>query len=407
MPVEKYNYMIRVGTLGDFNSPKYPFRVFGVYEELRENAKGELERTCLFSGALTRCSETQAFKDPGLDEFVLSDWYCIDTKKIRDFCKKVTKNENFDPLVGGFIGDKTSSAILLGVGNYSVDKDNISSAPISVEELKKTKSIMIDIAFPKFYFDSEKPYNALITKYEVERIQINIESIRFEYRFFKKVSLTDDIGWLFEQTKRTESLVLEKIQTMNFISDLTKEGNKGFFASYFFLNRNEMSHKRRFMKLQDVIAQVSAFVKGVFSIMLFYAVTYALYHLNCKMINNYFRVVIDKDSKVNHSINTSKACKVHTIVGTSAVEGKNEKQSQTIFAPVGFFSYAFLSWYKKSKEQKNRLEFYKLAIEYIDKRLDILSLLSLSDHFEKLVEMTLSEEQQMELHDKRSLNTLK
>ena len=230
------------------------------------------------------------------------------------------------------------------------------------------------------------------------------DSFRFEYRFLKQVKLLDDIGWLLEDNQVTHSIVIDSIQQMNFNNDLTKEGGKGLFQAVFWLNRNQLEHKRRFMKFQDVLAQVSAFVKGIMQIFLFFAVSYASYYMMREMITGYFGLELSEVelAKPSTSVDAKNVQKVDTIVNTSILNKKTERTT----GQLGYLMFVFFSWRRQNTNVKSQAEFFRLAKDYIDRRLDVMSLLQLLDKFDRLVERTLTEEIQIDLQRIHSINKL-
>ena len=159
------------------------------------------------------------------------------------------------------------------------------------------------------------------------------------------------------------------------------------------------------MKLQDVVAQVLAFFKGILSISMYFVVSYSLYNLGYEMIDGHFEVNKSyKLHKADATIHVQEAEKVDTIVEISKENIKKADEEQRISEKVGFFCYIFSGCCRKNIQLKGQIEFYRLARDYIDERLDVMNILMLTDKFERLVEMTLSEEQQIELQRKHSAN---
>ena len=404
MPLKSYDYMVRIGALNNFNSLTYPYRPYGLYEHGMKKADGSIETICSTPAVISPCTATDAIKNPSLKDFTLSDWYCIDVAKITTICKNKMKVEFYEPIIGGFIGEESYAYIYIAVTNTVYDQDFKVVEQISNEEIKKIPSFLIDIAYPKAYYDSNKSKDALTTKMAVDRFRLQPDSLRFEYRFMKQVKLLDDIGWLLENNQITHSVVLDSIQQMNFNNDLTKEGFKAFFGAVFLLNRNQLEHKRRFMKFQDVLAQVSAFVKGIMQILLFFAVSYASYYMMREMMTGYFGLQLSevKLAKPNISFDANNVEKIDTIVNTSTLNMKK----QTASRQLGYLMFVFSCWFRQNTKTKNQIEFYRIAKDHIDRRLDVMSLLKLLEKFDRLVEKMLSQEDQLDLQRSHSINKL-
>ena len=406
MPLKSYEYMVRIDNKSIFNSPSYPYKPFGAYEHYIKKDDGRVETLCFTRAVISQCTETDAKTNPALKEFVLSDWYCIDRAKIISACKKQMKIDTYEPLIGGFTGDDSVGYIKIGVTNVVFDIDNNVVEQASLEEIKKMPSTFMDVVYPKAYYDSNKPKDALITKMAIDRFVLVSDSFRYEYRFMKQVKLFDDVGSLLEDIQVSDSVVIDNIQQMIFNNDLTQEGGKSFFIAVFFLNRNQLEHRRRFMKFQDVLAQVSAFVKGIVQIFLFFAVSYASYYMMSEMMEGYFGLEKARLDNQILSIDVNNAEKVDTIVNTSATNMKIKAAKEKELGQLGFLMYVLSCLCRRSSAAKSKEEFFRLAKDHIDRRLDVMSLLKLFDKFERLVEKTLSEEDQLELQRSHSVNNL-
>ena len=407
IPVSAFNYMIRIHDQIGTSSPLSPYKPHGYYEESIRNDKGGYDVFCATKGVISKCSETNAVNNPALKSLILSEWYCIDVEKIKEYCNSVTNQSNYEPHIGGFIGDERVGYINIGVFNTLFGTGGKIIETSTINEMNSNKIRGIDLGIPKFYFDANKTKGALITKMEIDRIPLDIETNRFEYRFLKQVSLIDDIGWLTEKLDKSHSIVVEKIQQSLIKNNLTQEGSVRIFSTAIWMKRSQLDFKRRFMKLQDVVTQVLAFFKGIFSICMYFVVSYALFKLTDEMIDGYFEV--NKNYKVNKpgaNIHVQEADKVDTIVNNSSGKIKKSDVNQGFNEKIWFLAFSFSGWYRQSVEQKSRIEFFKQARDFIDGRLDVMNILMLTDKFEKLVEMALSEEQQIELQSKHSVNKL-
>ena len=167
IPLKSYDYMIRIGNSSNYNSLSYPYRPFGGYEYFIKTADGTLKSLCNTGAILSPCSATSAIKNYSVKDFNLSDWFCIDIAKITNNCKKQMNVEFFEPFLGGTIGDESVGYITFGVGNFVQNQERKIIEHISIEELKKMPSTMMDIAYPKAYYDSNNPKDALVTKWQL------------------------------------------------------------------------------------------------------------------------------------------------------------------------------------------------------------------------------------------------
>ena len=409
MKIDEYNhpFMIRMGAPSgfdgktiDYSNSQNPFKPMARYNDIKMNDKKKYDRVCNVPDAVINCSETALKGDLRFTNFDLTQWSCLDYAKIIKVCSEATGTK-YEPYIGGVNGDEHRADIYLAYTNFeygpNFEMKNISSS----EALRQVYQIVVEVIFPKFHFNSGKATDALTTKVEKQMFAMAPTSMRFEYKYLKKVRLDDDFGWLTEEIDSTYSLDLDATTTNYDSNDLSKEGLKFFYSCYFFLNRNEKVFNRVFMRLQDVAAQISSFVKAFLScvVLLYYAII--VHRRYQAIITDIFDIkeVSDLD-KAAVSQPVVEGTIVDSVVGDSKVHVGAKKVGQ-----LGFCSY-FFGCGLESGVRRNSISFFKEARRFIDERLDVSAILHIYERIERLAELTLSDEEARELSLKRKRDTV-
>ena len=172
---------------------------------------------------------------------------------------------------------------------------------------------------------------------------------------------------------------------MYYNNDLTKEGIKGFYGTYFYLNTNEKVFKRVFMRIQDVGAQVSGFAKVFVSFATMAYLVFAHYKRDQLLIRSTFDV--DNSGSEKNVENLPVA--INNIVDSSLGDSKVIATKTTV-QMIGFFEY-YKPCSRNTSEGQRSAEFFKLARQYIDQRLDVTTILTLHEKVERLAQLALSE----------------
>ena len=189
-----------------------------------------------------------------------------------------------------------------------------------------------------------------------------------------------------ESLRSFHSIDLDSTQTMYYNNDLTKEGIKGFYGTYFYLNTNEKVFKRVFMRIQDVGAQVSGFAKVFVSFTTMVYLVFAHYKRDQLLIRSAFDVD-NSDLKKNVE---NQLVAINTIVDLSLGDSK-VTDTKTTVQMIGFFEFYMRSCRNTSEDQRSA-KFFKLARQYIDQRLDVTTILTLDEKVDRLAHLMLNEE---------------
>ena len=380
-------FMIRYEAKSTYNQLDAA-RIYIDYQDWRFNKeKGISHRKCFALEIKTNCAETELKNDPQWSEEVLSNWFCVDFEKVRQQCAEQMKDPNYEPFIGGYIGDERIGYIQMGVANSEMDNKGNRTFQAKIDDVKKLGGFQVDVRYPKFYLRKEERFNALTTRTEIERFNLLPQSYLFEYRYMKQVRLDDDIGWIQEEVETTHSLDIHKVVPQYYTNMLDKEGWVNFYSVIFTLNRNERVHKRRFMKLSDLISRVAGSMSPIILCISFIATLYNKFCSEYELVQTLFdKTGISKnDTQTNTMIEESKA-------EESRVKKVHAKET----IQLSFFSYYFITCRQSTTLLRNR-EFFKMGIEYIEEKIDVRSIIDLYEKFTKLCELTLSGEQQEEM----------
>ena len=382
-------FMITVRRNDNYDLTGLPIRLNVVYRDWKRNKKtGASEANCIVRSAKTKCSNTVLKIDPEFSKEVLENWWCLDFEKVKQKCAEKTKDPNYEPYIGGTSGDDRIGQVLLDISNNERDDDGNLLYQGKLADIKELGSFVVQIRYPKFYLRKEEKYNALTTKSELEGFSLQPQSFRFEYRYMKQVRLDDDTGWINENIETSRSIDLDKVVPQYYTNLLDKETNVSFYTTSFWLNRNEKVYKRRFMKLSEVISRVAGTMSPIiviFSVVIsIYNRFFSDYELIQEMFDNFL-----KPAKTETQLNT--------IVNESKSEEQPVKVEELKEIPeLSFFSYYFWVCRQRTSLLRSR-EFFKRAREYKTEKLDVKSLLDHYEKFQKLSEMTLTNEQLEEL----------
>ena len=378
-------FMMRILRNDKFNPTDVPIQINGGYYDLRLNTKtGVQERKCVVFGVTTNCAETVLKTQTRFTNEKLENWVCLDFEKVRKRCAEITKEPDYKPFIGGFSNDRKMGLIKLFAANSFLDNEGKILYNGKLAEVKNLGQFLVDIRYPKFYLRKEDRFEALTTTTEVERFNLMPQSFRLDYRFMKQVRLDDDTGWIQEEIVTTHSIDMDKITPQYYTNLLDKEIQIGFYESQFLLNQNEKVHKRRFMKLSEVISRVAGSMSPIIVYISFLAVFYNRFYNDLELIKALFETNSKRKDKAQ----------VNTIVDASNVEG-----SKIAVAPskeevqLSFFAYYFLVCRQSSSSLRSR-EIFKIAREFIAEKMDVRWIVEFNEKFSKLCQMTLTNEQQ-------------
>ena len=318
---------------------------------------------------------------------------CIDIRKIEAQCKEQTKNEKYQVELGGIQGDRFLKYFRISVVNFTHGPDYTRVNIGSEEELtlaSKT-TIYFHIRFPKYFFDNELTENAFKTIHDQEQHLISKSTYKIDWKYFNIISLLDDQGFLSESVEKYESIKHEFSRSDFFSSNINNTKERYFYRAIVSINKNEQQLKRRFLKIQDVIAVSINFVKTVAAtcyLINFYFSSYA----RSKRLTEYFFT-----TKAEH-VTESLEIKVNTVV--SKMQLTQEKKPEE---KVGWIERIFCCWRQK-EGSKNTADFFKQAKRNIGNCFEVVSIVRLFKNFEKLRDLALPEEEKEKFEELHMMN---
>ena len=385
--IATHPFMIRVLINEKYNPTDVPIHVNGAYWDIRLNEETGIQETkCRVSGVTTNCAETVLRTQTRFTSEKLENWMCLDFEKVQKRCAAITKDPDYKPYIGGVANDKKMGHIKLYASNAFLDSEGKVLYYGKLAEVKNLGQFLVDIRYPKFYLRKEKQFDALTTTTEVERFNCWPQNAHLDYSFMKQVRLDDDTGWVNEQIETTHSIDMDKVTPQYYTNSLDKEGWYPFYERQFLLNRNEKVHKRRFMKLPEVISRVAGSMSPIIVYVGFLAALYNRFYNDLELINLLFNTNSTKKEKTQ----------VNTIVDDSKAEGAKLEVISPKEVQLSFFSYYFLVCKESSSLLRSR-EFFNTARAFIAEKMDVRWMVEFNEKFSKLCEMTLTSEQQEEL----------
>ena len=157
----------------------------------------------------------------------------------------------------------------------------------------------------------------------------------------------------------------------------------GIFTQFFNLGKKETIIKRRYMKVQDLMAIIGGFVKAVMLIFGFFAETYSKFKNISKIGDKLDQSTVD----VVQSNNESADIRIAREARSNAIEKKLKGQEQ-----LSFWSYYCKCW-RVSETEKKAKEYYLKILNYVHERLDIEYFLEHFNKFDEMAKIVLNEEQ--------------
>ena len=380
-------FMVSLKFADGFNLPDKPYKLLVEYIDLKINQDSTWETVCAsYFENTTPCIETPLKNHPLYLDQDIESWMCVDIGKIEAQCRAKTKNDKYQIELGGVQGDKVIKYFRISVVNFNLTAERKKVNFASDEELISKTDIHFQIRFPKYYFDNELSENAFKTVYDQEMHAILKSTFKIDWKYFNVVTLFDDQGFLNESIEKYQSLKNEYSRSDYYSSDMYGTETRYFYQGLIAINRNEQQFKRRFLKIQDVIAVSINFVKTIAAC--------------CYLINLY----VSTNSRTKKLIEKLFSCKPQHV--EQSVEVKvNTVTSKVQLTPiirqeekVGWIESLICCWRQKAISQ-NYKEFKKQAERYISNCFEVVSIVRLFKNFEKLKELALSEEEKQELEE--------
>ena len=388
---DKFSMMFRldnlVGQPYDLNG--FPFQFLVTYYHYKYDKNRNLNRYCNPGGYdfASKCSTTKAKFIPALEKENLDLWMCFDMEKIKVACREEIGNKepNYEPIFGGSQDEEEFAGLRLDIVNYIWDSKTKEYTYFATqEEIDKVESIKLHLRYPNVSYNSKQSGNPLQVYYESQNIRLDKNAFRDENRFMKIVTANDDFGWLYANVTSQSVMAPNYVDLQNLPLLQGRIGNqiwKVFFRSLIWNNKHEKEYNRNFMKIQNLVAIVSGMLKSFLVIFSLSALYKANKDRSIELVRRFYKVKIAKSD-----------VSVHPLVKETTEMKTIEKPSKEKEMNLSFFAY-FLRCYVTSEDLKNRLKIYEKMQGYLEEKFDLEHFLKVSEQFEKMKDLVLSEEQ--------------
>lgn len=211
------------------------------------------------------CATTKAVDNPYLTGYDLSYWMCIDWEQ-------VTKDVGEQAFLGGQWENDRLAFLKLNFQtcpfNFKTGKnenENCSSFSQVQDRLNKQQQ-MINYVIPDYTYDSTNYEEPIKVAYKYNWLKATSSIYISRQNDFTKVTLKDDIGWIFEDIKEYEAVHKEQvIDQFNYFgpNDFTINKNQRFLTMTFYFLQEELIHSRSFVKIQQLVANVGGILKFI------------------------------------------------------------------------------------------------------------------------------------------------
>jgi hypothetical protein len=202
----------------------------------------------------TRCDNINSPVKPFTDNFNQSEFWCVDWSK---------HNLTF----GGDPDGNIYHSFRLQI-NYCADQEDISTcADPTLLKNYLSDTTFVDILFPEFYYNAnlkgEKSPIQIIYKFYEQQLKVGLS--RYEYFYYRNVSLLDDQGWIFPDEKETYTFAVDSKERDYEIYEIEdyKKQSIPLYIGYFDFQIQKPSFYRSYMKIQDVAAQVAGILEVI------------------------------------------------------------------------------------------------------------------------------------------------
>ena len=389
----EYPFMMNLSFFDGYNTPNKGYRLLAEYSHNESDENGNRKSVCYtFRNILSDCKETSIKKLDYYKEKDISNYKCIDFKKIETHCREQTKDPKYEVELGGGFSDRINKGLKLSVVNFTFDESRQFTNIATEADLYPSKLTHFNLRMPSIALNNQLPENPLQTISVEENTVLHKDTVKLQWKFFKMVTFLDDKGWLTESTHKTQSIEKDRETTDFLNSNVFNSDIRYFYQTLILLNSKEQEHHRRYLKIQDVIAISSSFMKGIASFCWIYVLYQGQKQLDKKLVENVFKVEI----KQMHS--KTEEIKTNSIVSTAVIAKRKEKTNKP-----GFFARCFC-WCRQSATNSISNENLASAISYINSKIEVTAIVRMFEDFEKLKEILLSEEQMKELEVMRRIH---
>ena len=152
--------MINLRFFNGYNTSNKGYKLVAEYEHRKKDDKGKWLAVCTVpNNTLTDCTDHSAKKLDYYKEKDLSDYKCIDFKKIESQCRAKTKDSKYEITLRGNYSDKVLKYLRISVGNYAFNEEREYINIASDADLYPEKQTDLFIRYPTIALNNQLSKN--------------------------------------------------------------------------------------------------------------------------------------------------------------------------------------------------------------------------------------------------------
>ncbi len=219
----------------------------------KRNEKDQLDLVDDVPMELTKCSSENAKVKEFSNNIKLDDWYCFDWSK---------GNFTFGGFWDGDYVDAFQTLLFLceNGGEYNASNPKCTKLKDYQEFSNLYRGLQMSIMYPQFYFAADDLKNPLKITYKNYYYYFNLKTFKIDRLFFNQISLNDDQGWIFEDTKTSTILSFNRLQSDQNLNEIFDGASSQLYEFNLYMEKSSQVIRRSFMKIQDVSAKVGGII---------------------------------------------------------------------------------------------------------------------------------------------------
>ena len=156
--------MLNLKFFDGFNLPDKDLTMRAEYIYREKDDNDQCQPKCgVHHDILTDCNEHSVKKLDHYKEEDLSNYKCIDFKKIEEQCRQQTKNSKFKVTLGGLFTDKIRGFLRITVANYTLGDDRKVNYIARETDLDIVRNVYFHIRYPSPALNNQLPTDPLKT----------------------------------------------------------------------------------------------------------------------------------------------------------------------------------------------------------------------------------------------------
>ena len=382
-------------TNAGFNLPGKGYRLQMLYGHWEKNGDESYRDECVsYFNNTVSCNESSAKRLDHYKDKDLSNWICLDFKKVEEQCKSQTKQADYKVELGGMLGDQTYKWLKINVINAVRNDQGGISHYEPADDFTETNNKFLYVEYSDYSFNNNLANKALKQVTLQQEYVLNREIQLAVWKNFNLVTLNDDIGWFNQDMQRSQSIFNQKERSETYSSQYFNREFRFFFQGVIVLNKKEREINRRWMKIQDVIALVSSFIKTIAAVIFLIVLNFSSERRDKLLMERLWKTNdLPKDKREVEEV------KLDSIVSTVLVQKKRDELERP-----SFFD-RLTSWCRKSIVAEESKELLKHTRTYIREKIDVIAIVQLYQNLEMLKDVLLTEDQKIEIENKKNFVT--